>query len=361
MKGNMEFHIYNRFGEEVKREIKKLRWINFEENNNFEHYMIKEVHEEPLVSKILIDSLETEQNYIVDKFINEINNSNKIVFIAAGSSYHSSLIASRLLREIGYEAYSVIASEYRDIRYDRNTLVIAVSQSGETMDLILAIKNLENRVKNIFSIVNVPYSTIQRLSSLSLEIKAGPERCVAATKTYVNQVITFLYLLDKLGLKINLKEIPNNIKEVIDKNEEKIREKAKEFINDKDIYIIGRGLNYYSSMEIALKLKEISYIHAEALAGGELKHGTLALIEDGTKVIALNPKWDNEIKINIEEVKARNGIVYEISKDFYSPEDYPEFSLYSVIVGQLLTYYIAKYKGLPIDYPRNLAKSVTVI
>ena len=356
----MKIKFYNRFGEEINKEIKKLKWINFESDKKYEHFMIKEIYEQPLVSKILIDSLETEQNSIVDKFLKEIENSKKIVFIAAGSSYHSSSIGARLLRELGYEAYSVIASEYKDMTYNKDTLVIAVSQSGETMDVILAIKDLKNKVKNIFSIVNVPYSTIQRLSSLSLEIKAGPEKCVAATKTYSNQVITFFYLAKKLGLNIKIYDIPEKIKETIEKNEEKIKELSKEFVNEKDIYIIGRGINYYSSLEISLKLKEISYIHAEALAGGELKHGTLALIEPGTKVFALDPEWDNDIKTNIEEVKARGGKVYEFSKEFNLDQSYPEFSLYSVVIGQLITYYTAKYKGLPIDYPRNLAKSVTV-
>jgi glucosamine--fructose-6-phosphate aminotransferase (isomerizing) len=355
----MRIKFYNILGKEINKEIKKLKWINLEDKNIYEHYMIKEIHEEPLVSKILIDSLETEQNYIVDKFIKEIEEADKVVFLGAGSSCHSSLIGSRLFREIGIEAYSIISSEYKDMKYDKNTLVIAISQSGETMDTIIAIKNIKNRVKDILSIVNVPYSSIQSLSSFSLEIKAGPEKCVAATKTYINQVITLFYLVNKFGLKINLKEIPEKIRDTL-KNAEKIKEIAKEFVNEKDLYIIGRGINYYSSLEIALKLKEISYIHAEALAGGELKHGTLALIEPGTKVLALDPKWDEDIKTNIEEIKARDGRVYEFSKYFYINNDYPEYSLYSVIVGQLLTYYIAKYKGLPIDYPRNLAKSVTV-
>jgi len=356
----MDVKFFNREGIEIKKEIVKLKWVDFDIKKDFEHFMIKEIHEQPLVSKILIDSLRTEQREIVNRFLDEIERANKIVFIAAGSSYHSSLIGSRLLRELGYEAYSVLASEYRDIKYDKNTLIIAISQSGETMDVILALKDLKERVRKVLSIVNVPYSTIQRMSESSLEIKAGPEKCVAATKTYTNQVITLLYLANKLGMKMNIEEIPNEIEKVIKINEEKIKEIAKGLKEERDVFIIGRGINYFSSLEIALKLKEIAYIHAEALAGGELKHGTLALIENGTKVLALNPSWDTDIKTNIEEVVSRGGIVYEIPRDFYAKESYPNFSLYSVIIGQLLTYYIAKEKGLPIDYPRNLAKSVTV-
>ncbi len=358
----MKIKIYNKEGKEIKKEIKILKWINFESEKTFEHYMIKEIYEQPLVSKILIDSLETEQSDVVNKFIEEIKNSSKIVFIAAGSSYHSSLIGSYLLRKLDYEAYAVLASEFNEwINYDKNALVIAVSQSGETMDVILALKKLKNKVRKILSVVNVPYSTIQRLSNLSLEIKAGPEKCVAATKTYTNQVILFYFLAEKMGLKIDVEKIPERIKYTIEKNEEKIKKIAKEWKNEKDIYILGRGINYFASLEIALKLKEIAYIHAEALPAGELKHGALALIEPGVKTIFLNPKWDEKIKTNIEEVKARGGIILDIPNDFDFPNYDLDFPIYSVVIGQLLTYYIAKEKGLSIDKPRNLAKSVTVI
>jgi len=357
----MIIKIYNKEGKEIKKDIKQLKWIEFEVEKRFEHFMIKEIYEQPIVSKILIDSLETEQSYIVDKFINIIENSKKIVFLAAGSSYHSSLIAAHLLRKLGYETYSVLASEYKEMLYNKDTVVIAVSQSGETMDVILALKEIKDKVKNILSVVNVPYSTIQRMSDLSLEIKAGPEKCVAATKTYTNQVIAFFYLAKKLGMNIDINRIPKDIKDVIEKNENKIKEIAKNVKNERDIYILGRGINYYSAQEIALKLKEISYIHAEALPAGELKHGTLALIEAGTVVIALNPKWDKEIKTNVEEVLARGGKIIDIPNKFTMIDSYPNFTLYSVIIGQLLTYYTAKEKGLPIDKPRNLAKSVTVI
>ncbi len=358
----MKIKIYNKEGREIKKEVKILKWVNFEEKKDYEHYMLKEIHEQPIVSKILIDSLETEQNDIVNEFVNEIEKSSKIVFIAAGSSYHASLIGAYLLRKLGYDAFAVIASEYDEwINYNKDTLVIAVSQSGETMDVILALKHLRNKVRKILSVVNVPYSTIQRMSDFSLEIKAGPEKAVAATKTYTNQVITFLYLTRELGMKIGIEKIPKKIKYVIERNEELIKKIAKEWKNEKDIYILGRGINYFASLEIALKLKEISYIHAEALPAGELKHGTLALIEPGVKVIALNPDWDDRIKTNIEEVKSRGGVILDIPHDFdilYGRYDFP---IYSVIIGQLLTYYIAKEKGLPIDKPRNLAKSVTVL
>ena len=359
----MKFKIYDRYGREIKKEVKEVYVKEIPINNkNFEHYMIKEIHEEKIYSSILINSLEHEQTSQLDKFLKDIENSGKVIFLAAGSSYHSSLIASYLLRKLGIESYAVIASEYdNQTIYNKDTLVVAVSQSGETMDVILAIKNLKNKVKKIVSIVNVPYSTVQRISDYSLEIRAGFEKAVAATKTYINQLILFYYVAKKLGLKVDINEIPKRIEYTIDKNEDLIKDIAKKYIKENDIYIIGRGINYYASLEIALKLKEISYIHAEALAAGELKHGTLALIERGTKVIALNPYFDEKIKTNIEEVEARGGEVLDIPNNFNFPEYDLDFPIYSVIIGQLLTYYIAKFKNLPIDKPRNLAKSVTVI
>lgn len=358
----MKINYYNKFGDQIKKSSKTLRWIDFTTEKKFDHYMLKEIYEQPMVSKLLIDSLNTEQSDIVEKFIKAITEASKVVFIAAGSSYYASSLGAYLLRKLGIEAYAVIASEYDEwVNYDNNTTVIAVSQSGETMDVILALKNLKNKVKKILSVVNVPYSTIQRMSDCSLEIKAGPEKCVAATKTYMNQVITFYYLARELGFSVNIDNIPSNIQKIIEWNEKNIIDIAKELKGDNDIYILGRGLNYFASLEIALKLKEIAYIHAEALPAGELKHGTLALIEPGTKVIALSPSWDSKVKTNIEEVKSRGGVVLNIPEDFKFTEYSYEFPIYSVVIGQLLTYYIAKEKGLPIDKPRNLAKSVTVI
>jgi len=356
----MNFKIYNKEGKEVFHREKIVYLPEFDVEKNFEHYMLKEIYDQKISSKILIESLKNEQSSILDKIISLIHNSDKIVFIAAGSSYHSSLIASHLLRKLGFESYSIVASEFEEFNYNKKTLVFVVSQSGETMDTIIAAKKLKDKVFSLISVVNIPFSTLHRMADLAIEIKAGIEKCVAATKTYTNQVITFFYLAKLLGMNIDIEKIPKGISEAIKENEEKIKNFAKNLKELKDIFIIGRGINYYSSLEIALKLKEIAYIHAEALYGGELKHGTLALIDENSHVLALNPYFDENIKTNIEEVKARGGKVFEIPKDFYVDSDYPCFSLYSVIVGQLLTYYIAKEKNLPIDYPRNLAKSVTV-
>jgi len=190
----MNIKIYNREGQEILPKEKIVFLPEIKVEKNFEHFMIKEIYEQQVSSKILIESLKNEQLPILDKIISLIYNSNKIVFIAAGSSYHSSLIASHLLRKLGFESYSIVASEFEEMNYDRKTLVFLVSQSGETMDTIIAAKKLKDRVFSLVSVVNVPFSTLHRISDLSLEIKAGIEKCVAATKTYTNQVITYLYL-----------------------------------------------------------------------------------------------------------------------------------------------------------------------
>ncbi|MEM0481234.1 MAG: SIS domain-containing protein [Candidatus Aenigmatarchaeota archaeon] len=356
----MEIKIYNKNGIELKLEEKVINLQELKYETSFEHFLIKEIYEQKIVSKILIESLRIEQKDRIYKIRQLISESNKIVFIGAGSSYNSSLIGAHLLRKLGYESYAIIASEFEELNYDKSTLVFLVSQSGETMDTILAAKKLKNKVKALVSIVNIPYSTLFRISDYPLEIKAGPEKSVAATKTYTNQVLTFFFLAKELGFKIKINKIPKEIEKTIERNENKIKEISKILKDVKDLFILGRGINFYSSLEIALKLKEISYIHAEAFYGSELKHGTLALIDENSYVLALAPFWDENIKVNIEEVEARGAKVFSIPQDFKVSEKYPEFSLYSVIIGQLLTYYTAKEKGLPIDYPRNLAKTITV-
>ncbi len=273
------------------------------------------------------------------------------------------------LSTVGIEAHDIIACEFADfLPIDENTLVIAVSQSGETMDVIEALKWAKSNGATITSFVNVPYSTIQRMSEISINILAGQEICVAATKSFVNQVILILYLASLFGYEVDMALIPEGLEKTLQQRE-KISEVAKRLSNHRDIYVIGRGLAYPVAKEIALKIKEISYIHAEGMRGGELKHGTLALIEDETPVISLMPKDDKNIISNCKEIEARGGHVLAIANgngcDMF--ESLPAistpngtFCILATVMGQLLTYYIAMEKGLPIDKPRNLAKSVTV-
>lgn len=331
----------------------------------FDHFMIKEIHEIPAVSQRLLLSLKTTQKKELEKLASLIRSMHKVIFVAAGTSYHASLLGVYFLNKAGIEAQTLIASEFKDYTFiDDRTLVIALSQSGETMDVIEALKAAKDKGAKIASLVNVPYSTVQRMSELSLQILAGQEVCVAATKSFVNQVLLLFALAKELGCRIDLDSLPKQLEEVFE-SEQKIKTLAAKLKATKDIYIIGRGIAYPVSREVALKLKEISYVHAEGMMGGELKHGTLALIEQGTPVIAL---IDNgEILSNIKEVEARGGNIITIADrdNAYSgirlkSDSEPAFALGATIVGQLLTYYIAKEKALPIDKPRNLAKSVTV-
>ena len=353
-------------GNEIKKEVQKFVWEQEESNlNEFEHYMMKEIKESPITVQRLIMSLKTEQKQKFSELIELIKKTRKITFVAAGTSYHASLLGVYYLHKCGVEAQTIIASEFEHfIGVDKDTLVIAISQSGETMDVIEALKYAKKNNAKIASLVNVPYSTIQRMSSISLNIVAGQEICVAATKSFTNQVTLMLKIAKEFGFKINLDILPEQIKEVFEQ-EEKIKNIAKSIYKHNDLYVLGRGLSYPVAREIALKVKEISYIHAEGMMGGELKHGTIALIEEGTPVIGLVSNKDQDMISNLKEVAARGANVIKITNELegdikvHTNND-GKFGILATIVGQLLTYYIAYERKLPIDKPRNLAKSVTV-
>ena len=352
--------------EERKPVILKLPKIE-ESKGKYKHYMIKEINEEQESIERLLLSLKTYQKENLKELKDLIKKSKRIVFVASGTSYHAALLGVQFLNKVGIESHAIIASEFKNFTLlDKNTLAIAISQSGETMDVIEALRGIKQQGVKIASLVNVPYSTIQRMSNVSISIEAGQEICVASTKTFVNQVITLMKLASLFGYKENSEEVPKLIKNIFNQ-EEKIKFLAKELKNKKDIYVLGRGFSYPVAREIALKLKEISYIHAEGMMAGELKHGTLALIEKGTPVICLIPKSDTDILSNAKEVEARGARIIAFSEDDYykdrieiSAVDKGSFAILATIAGQLLTYYIAKEKRLSIDKPRNLAKSVTV-
>jgi glucosamine--fructose-6-phosphate aminotransferase (isomerizing) len=363
--GGYEF--FNARGKKTRKKTQKFEWFKDEHKKSFDHFMLKEIYDEPAAVERLLNSLSTTQK---DKFVvlnKAIKKHRKIVFIASGTSYHASLIGVYFLQKAGIDAYTIIASEFRDYaKINSRTLVVAVSQSGETMDVIDALKHAKEKHAKIASIVNTPYSTIQRMSDLSIEILAGQEVCVAATKTFVNQVVLFLEIAKEFGYRNGTEKMPNAIRKLLDM-EIRIKKLAKNLKDARDIYIIGRGISYPVAREIALKLKEISYIHAEGMMGGELKHGTLALIEKNTPVISLmNGRTD--IISNTKEVEARGARVIAFTShgteygDFIEidAEDDGSFAVLSAIAGQLLTYHIARERGLAIDKPRNLAKSVTV-
>lgn len=361
-----KYYFYDKDGNPVDKEITRFEWGTEEETKEeFAHYMIKEIKEQPVTSKRLIQGLGTIQHENLDKIVSLIKSAGKIVFVSCGTSYHASLVGAHLLGMLGFSVHAIIASEF-DTFYnvDENTLVIALSQSGETMDVVTVLKDAKKKGASVASIVNVPYSTIQRLSKISLEIQAGQEICVASTKAFTNQIILLLAIAKELGYNINLDEIPDKISQTIEVNESIAKELAEELYEKNDIFVLGKGPSYPIAREMALKLKEVAYVHAEGMMAGELKHGTMALIEDGTPVISMIPNNNSDMISSTKEVEVRGArtlIISNTNGDFHLPESGDcDFAIYAAIVGHLLSYHVALKRGCEIDQPRNLAKSVTV-
>ncbi|MBR9675895.1 glutamine--fructose-6-phosphate transaminase (isomerizing) [Candidatus Woesearchaeota archaeon] len=364
------YSFYDSNGDVQSTEITVFDWgVEEEDVQDYPHFMIKEIHEQPKTSKRLINSLETEQKKELSKIKDLIGEAKRVVFVASGTSYHASLIGVHLLNRRGVESHAVIASEFESFYLvDDKTLIIAVSQSGETMDVVTVIKKAKEEGAKIVSVVNVPYSTIQRHSDVSLEIRAGQEVCVASTKTFTNQLITLFFIAKLFSYKEDLSLIPDKIKKTLEDNEDKVKVYAKKLYKKKDVFVLGKGATYPIAREIALKLKEIPYVHAEGMMAGELKHGTIALVEKDTPIICLIPKNNPSMLSSAKEVEARGAEVIVISNDksnkevdFLVPEsDDAQFSIYSTMIGHLLSYYIGVLRGVSIDKPRNLAKSVTV-
>jgi glutamine---fructose-6-phosphate transaminase (isomerizing) len=264
---------------------------------------------------------------------------------------------------------------YFDTSFGENTLIIAVSQSGETADVITGVKVARDRGSPIISIINKPLSQLERLSNVTLPINCGAEVSVASTKAFTNELAVFYLLAYTMANRYEegmteLRQLPDKIRECLSQVD-CIQSVAAAVKNAEHIYFLGKGINFAVSGECALKLKEVSYIHAESMSAGELKHGTLSLIEKGTPVIGLCPDdyTYQETVSNLYEVKARNGLVIGISDKNNAVFDYwlpiPRvkdiyYPLVSVVVGQLLAYHTAVLRGMNVDRPRNLAKSVTV-
>lgn len=359
------FEVKSIDGETLEKEVKEVDW-NHEESDRgeFEHHMHKEVLEIPEAIERLEKSLELEQEDGLDEFCDKLENKDRVIFTASGTSYHASLLGVYFLQKAGMEAQTLIASEFKNYeRVDENTLLIPISQSGETKDVLEAMEYSRDRGAEIASITNVPHSTVERKSDVNLRIKAGQEVCVAATKTFTNQLYALMKLAERISGTDVETRISEEIKKVMNNNKKEIKKLAEEIKDEKDVYIIGKGETYPVAREMALKLKEIAYIHAEGMMGGELKHGTLALIEEGTPVISLVPKEGSEIVSNVKEVEAREGKTIKISPHcgrFEVPEtENGNFAFFSSVLGFLLTYWTAREKELPIDKPRNLAKCVS--
>ncbi len=387
-------HFYNVDEEEIKKEPVTVEWdANAAEKAGYEHFMLKEMYEQP---KTITDTLSPrlrDQDIVIDELSmtdDEIRAVRKIHIVACGSAYHAGVTGKYVIEGLARIPVEVdLASEfrYRNPILEDGAMVIVISQSGETADTLAALRESKKRGFPVLGIVNVVGSSIAREADRVMYTWAGPEIAVATTKAYSAQLIA-LYLLalkmakvrEKLsvqefrGMIEELKRLPNQI-ELLLNNKEKIQKFANRYIAAKDVFFIGRGIDYAISLEGSLKLKEISYVHSEAYAAGELKHGTISLIEEGTlvAVVCTQPDLYQKTISNMVEVKARGAFVlavtnednYEIERaaDYvvYIPRTNPYFTnSLAIIPLQLFGYYVAVGKGCDVDKPRNLAKSVTV-
>jgi len=392
--GNIEIKSINNeiqepFIQEIHMEIERL------EKGGYDHFMLKEIHEQPrTVGDCMRGRIDHEKNKIhlggIMEFSNRFKNADRIIFVACGTSWHSALIAEYLIEELARIPVEVeYASEfrYRNPIINENDIVIAISQSGETADTLAALEIAKKRGAMIYGIVNVIGSSIARLTDAGSYIHAGPEIGVASTKAFTGQVTLLTMMALNLAyekgtisasyhqrLLAELENIPAKIKECLE-TDAQIKYIAGEFKDAENALYLGRGYNFPVALEGALKLKEISYIHAEGYPAAEMKHGPIALIDENMPVfvMATNQSAYEKIVSNIQEVKARKGRVVAIVEkgdtiikkiaDFtieIPATEEPLSPLLSVIPLQLLSYHIAVMRGCDVDQPRNLAKSVTV-
>ncbi len=385
--------IINTDKDEISKETETVDWdINAAQKGGYEHFMFKEIMEQPKAISETIAPRIRNGKVVLDEVnlsAEELKKFNKINILACGSAYHVGVVAKYIFEKmlrIPVEADLASEFRYRDPIVNDKTLTIVISQSGETADTKEAMKEAQRRGSHVISIVNVVGSAIASESDDVIYTWAGPEIAVATTKAYSTQLAVIyllaLYFGEMLGTIVpdeykalvrELEDLPNKIDAVIE-NKERIQYLASKFFNSKDIFFIGRNIDYALSLEGSLKLKEISYIHSEAYAAGELKHGTISLIEQGTPVIALATHEELIPKIvsNIEEVKTRGAQVLCIACDTHKELESVGETIFipkvcdmllpslAVIPLQLFAYYVASLKGCDIDQPRNLAKSVTV-
>lgn len=385
---------FNMNGDEIEKEMVNIKWdAEAAEKGGFEHFMMKEIHEQP---KVVADTL---NSVLKDGEIDlsgvglsaeEIKNISEIQIVACGSAYHVGMVAQYVIEDLARIPVRVeLASEfrYRNPILDKNTLVIVVSQSGETADSLAALREAKLRGIKTLGIVNVVGSSIAREADNVFYTLAGPEISVATTKAYSTQLIAMYTLAVQfakirgqisdeqyMGYIKEMQTLPDKIRRILE-DKERIQWFASKQMNAKDVFFVGRGIDYAICMEGSLKMKEISYIHSEAYAAGELKHGTISLIEEGTLVIGVltqSALFEKTVS-NMVECKSRGAYLMgltttgnyniEESADFtvYIPETDEHFATsLAVIPLQLMGYYVSVAKGLDVDKPRNLAKSVTV-
>ena len=385
---------YNLDGEEIQKEMKTIEWdAEAAEKAGFEHFMMKEIHEQPRAVKDTLNSVLKEGKFdLTDIGLSEedIRRTSQIYIVACGSAYHVGMVAQYVIEDLVRIPVRVeLASEfrYRKPILDPNGLVIIISQSGETADSLAALRETKAQGIRTLGIVNVVGSSIAREADKVFYTLAGPEISVATTKAYSTQLMASYILAIQFAKVKNtiteeqyenyiavLQAIPEKIEKIIE-DKERIQWFAAKQANAKDAFFVGRGIDYAICMEGSLKMKEISYVHSEAYAAGELKHGTISLIEDGTLVIGVLTQLDLYEKTisNMVECKSRGAYLMGLTTyGNYSIEDTADFVVYipktdehfeaslAVIPLQLMGYYVSVAKGLDVDKPRNLAKSVTV-
>lgn len=389
-----DIEFFNVDGEPIQKESKHIDWdINAAEKNGYEHFMLKEIYEQPKAVRDTISPRIKDGEIVIEELgmtDEEIRAIKKIHIVACGSAYHTGVTNKYIFEGLARIPVEVdLASEfrYRNPILEEGALVIIISQSGETADSLAALRLAKERGCTTLGIVNVVGSSIAREADKVMYTWAGPEISVATTKAYSCQLVAQYLLALKFAEvrgKVTKEELadylheiemlPNQIEALLG-NKERIQRFANRFVAAKDVFFIGRGIDYAISLEGSLKLKEISYIHSEAYAAGELKHGTISLIEDGTLVIAVVTQEDLYKKSvsNIVEVKTRGAYVLSVTNDnnidmektadsvIYIPQTNPYFAnSLAIIPLQLFGYYVSVGKGLDVDKPRNLAKSVTV-
>ena len=389
-----EITVFDCAGKKIDKNISRITWdIQAAEKDGYEHFMLKEIMEQPRAVKATIEPRIQDNKIVLDDInitAEDFKNINKIVITACGSAYYAGCAGKYALEKLCRIPVSVeLASElrYGEPLIDNHTLLIVLSQSGETADTIAAMKECKSKGAKVLAIVNVVGSTIANLADFTIYTWAGPEIAVATTKGYTTQVavvyllaIYFAKLLERIEddtyekCVAQVKNLPKLIQQAIDMNSS-IEKMAKKYYKNSSMFFIGRNTDYAIALEASLKMKEISYIHAESYAAGELKHGTIALIEEKQPVVALccNDRLLEKSISNIVEVKARgaevlavacvgNEKIVSVADDMiFVPDVDPVFSAAVEIVPlQLLAYYVAKEKGCDIDKPKNLAKSVTV-
>lgn len=382
-------------GEEINKEIYKVTWNeDSAEKGGYEDFMLKEIYEQPkavrdtLAGKIALGKEITLDNVKFTK--EELENFDRVYIVACGTAYHAGLVGKTVIEKMAKIPVEVdVASEfrYKEPLITEKTLIIVVSQSGETADTLAVLRDGKKQGARVLAITNVVGSSVSREAHDVIYTLAGPEIAVASTKAYVTQLVAFYILgLYFASLKETVSEeyveeikkellaIPEKIEAVLE-NQEGVKKYAAENYEQRDIYFLGRGVDYAVALEGSLKLKEISYIHCDAYAGGELKHGPIALIDKGTAVITLltQEALKDKMVSNVREVSTRGGNIFAIANQgdeiaktvaeevVYIPKTVDLLTpLVSVVPLQLLSYYVAKNKGCDVDKPRNLAKSVTV-